>query len=221
MTKAGTDSPAGRRRPLARALVWVAILIALSALGVVGWNEVLKDRFIPKRWGVVEDGLLYRSGQLSPRLVRRMLAEHGIKAVVDLCAEEPGNPAQSAEEAACRELGIEHRRYPLSGDGTGDLRQYADALATVIKAKREGKPVLVHCAAGTQRTGGAIYFYRVLVQKRPADAAYQEMLGFGVRPEKDKPLLDYIEQNTSKLALLLKDSLVPAVPPAPGERGPQ
>lgn len=188
------------------ALKKAIILAAIVLVGAVWtWEDVVKDRVIPKRWGVVEDGLICRSGQLSASLVKRVLKQHGIRVIVDLTSEVPGDKDQQAERQAADELGIEIKRFPLGGDGTGDIEQYAGAVTAVVEARRMGKPVLVHCAAGAQRTGGTIAFYRLLVEKKPPALVVKEMARYGWDPKHDTVLLDYINEHMGELAGLLKD----------------
>src|SRR5260370_5346876 len=115
-------------------------MIAAVALvaGVIAVNHqqvtALRDRFIPKRWGVVEEGKIYRSGQLSRHLVRQTLESHRIQTVVDLTWDDPNERNHVAELAAIAELGIERKLCPLQPDGTGDVHIYAQAVAEVGRA---------------------------------------------------------------------------------------
>jgi len=181
--------------------------LAVCVLGGVGWfwGEVAQDRLIPKRWDVVEGHRIYCSGQLSASLVKRTLAHHGIKVVVALTFEDPQDKDQQAEKRAAAELGIELLRFPLFGNGTGDIDQYAGALAAVIQAERQGKPVLIHCAAGAQRTGGAIAFYRLLVDKKPPAEVVQELRRHGWNPKRNPNLLPYLNENLARLAATLSE----------------
>jgi hypothetical protein len=176
------------------------VVLAACLLGGAGWfwEDVAKDRLIPKRWATVEEGRIYRSGQLSGALVRKMLVRHG------------------------EELGIELLRLPLSGDGTGDVHRYAEAVAAIVEAKRQARPVLVHCAAGAQRTGGVIACYRLLVEGRPPAYVLKEMGRCGWKP-KDTALPAYLNQNLGTIAALLCDKgIIEAVPdPLPVLPAPQ
>jgi protein-tyrosine phosphatase len=116
----------------------------------------VKDRVIPRSWAAVEEGRVYRSGQLSAALVEDILARHQIKVIVALTEEMPRDKDQQAERKAAEELGIELLRFPLNDDGTGDVRQYIEAVTAIVEAKRQTKPVLVRGAAGVRRTGGVI-----------------------------------------------------------------
>ena len=177
------------------------------------WDGVVKGRLIPKRWAAVEGHSIYRSGQLSAALVKRTLSSRGIKVIVALTFEDPQDKDQAAEVKAASELGIELLRFPLRGDGTGDVNNYAGALAVLIQAERQGKPVLVHCAAGAQRTGGTIAFYQLLVNKKPPAAVIQELRHHGWNPKRNPNLLPYLNENLAKIATILHDKgLLDAIP---------
>jgi protein tyrosine/serine phosphatase len=197
-----------------RRLTWLVVILAVVALGVWDWDVILKDHFIARRWGVVVPGAVYRSGQISETLIKPTLEKNGIRVVVDLTGEESGSSRQQAEIRACEELGIEHLRFPLNGDGTGNITNYALALSAVRKAQAERKPVLVHCAAGSQRTGGAVYFYRTLIEQQPPDSAFAEMQKYDMRPRHDKALVDYINENIAGLGVLLQQMGVVTQVPA-------
>jgi len=182
-----------------------AILLAVAVLGgaIWFWESVLEDRLIPKRLARLEGHQIYRSGQLSAFLVDRTLKKHGIQVVVALTGRDPQDRDQNAEEAATAALGIELQRYPLRGDGTGDVQNYAAALQAVMQAERQGKPVLIHCAAGAQRTGAAIAFYQLLIDKKPPAMVVREMRRFGWRPSRNPALVPYINANLGPLAAML------------------
>ncbi len=182
----------------------IALTVAVIGGGIWLWDDVLEDRIIPKRWGVIEPGKIYRSGQLSAALVRKTLSKHNIKVIVDLTGNIPSDKDQEAEKQAATELGIEVLRFPLRGNGTGDINNYARAIAAIVDARNKAKPVLVHCAAGTQRTGGVVACYRMLIEKKPPSFAYEELLRYDWRDKQDQVLLTYINSNMTKLAELLK-----------------
>ncbi len=191
--------------PHARSKKRIILYVIILAGVIWTWEDVVKDRVIPKRWGVVEKGLIYRSGQLSSSLVKRVLERYQIKVIVDLTGTMPDDKDQGAEREAAAELGVEHMRFPLGGEGTGDIANYAGAVAAIVDARRMGKPVLVHCAAGAQRTGGAIAFYRLLVEKKPPSFVVREMARYGWDPKRNKVLLDYIDEHVGELAVMLQE----------------
>ena len=190
-------------------------LVLLVAGSIWGWTSVIRDRVIPKRFGVVEQGHIYRSGQLSATLVKKVLAEHNIRVIVDLTTNDPNNPDQRAEEKAAAELNIKILRFPLSGNGAGDVNYYAGAVTAIANAEKENLPVLVHCAAGTQRTGGVIAVYRLLVQKKKPAFVISEMKRYDWNPKGNPDLPLYLNSNMAQLAEMLKQAGVINEVPSP------
>jgi len=178
----------------------LAVVVLVSLAAARDKFAAIRDYFIPKRFDVVEPGRIYRSGQISSNLVRGVLQRHGIRAVVDLTFDNPRDENHQAELAAIAELGIERRLCPLNSDGTGDVGIYADAVEAIVAAERAGKPVLVHCAAGAQRTGGVIAIYRMLVQGRGVESAIAEMEAHGYNPEVSPKLVRYLQANLRAIA---------------------
>jgi len=181
----------------------IALILLLLGAGVWLWEDVLEDRFIPKRWGCVESGRIYRSGQLSAALIERTLKKHQIEVVITLNGLKPEDVDCLAEREACRTLGIDLKRFPLGGDGTGDIRHYASAIEAIVAAREGQRPVLVHCTAGAQRTGGVLACYRLLVRGDPNDSVLQEVAHYGWRPEKNPKLVPFVNEHMAELAALL------------------
>ena len=174
--------------------------LIIAGLGIWLWEDVLEDRWTAKRFGIVEPGRIYRSGQISHWMIQETLEKHRIQTIIDLTTFEMKNPDQLEEAKVAKEMKIEHFRYPLKGDGTGDVQQYVKALQKLHLKSSEGTPVLVHCAAGAQRTGGVIAMYRVLIQQRTPEFALQELSRFGWKAEKDRILIDYLNRNMKDMA---------------------
>ena len=187
------------RKILIRAVFAIVVLSG----GVYVFDEYVKWNLFPKRWGVVEEAAIFRSGQLSPTQIQRQVQKHDIDVIVSLMSPLPGNPAYEAEKNAAEEHGIERHEYPLLGNGTGDIKQYAAAIAKIHESVQADKIVLVHCAAGTQRIGGVVASYRILVQGKSVDQAVQEMKQYGFRQKKNPDLLPYMNEHMSELTALL------------------
>ncbi len=187
------------RRPAWRA--WLAIIAGVAAIagGIAGWDAV-KYRFIPKRFGVVVPGEIYRSGQISQDQFAPTIRTHGIDVVIDLNGVDPTDVDQAAEIAAYDALDIENYRFKLEGNGTGVVESYVNAIATLAECHRAGKSVLVHCHAGTQRTGSVVAAYRVLVLGESPQAAYAELAKYGWNADSDQVLLLYLNGHMRHVA---------------------
>ena len=194
--------PQQRFKPAFRvSLLCFAVLLVGG--GIWGWQYITKDS-IPKRFGVVEKGRLYRSGLISSALLKNVLTKYQIKVIIDLAANSSNNPDRKAEEQAVSELGIERLTFRLKGNGTGDVNDYAGAVAAIARAKKEHKPVLVHCNAGLQRTGGVIAVYQLLVERKNPFLVYCGFVRYDRDPWNDTTLFNYVNTHMGKLAVLLK-----------------
>lgn len=184
------------------------IIIATVVLSLVGiifvWEGFIKDSVVPKKFGVVEKGQIYRSGQLSRWLVEKTLVKYNIKVIVGLSGDSADDLDKNAEKQAAAKLGIERQVFSLSGNGTGDINNYAKAIAMICRAKKEGKPVLVHCSAGAQRAGGVIAAYRLLIEKKDVPFTLREMKHYGWTPKDNPDLLPYLNSHMEELASMLK-----------------
>ena len=94
-------------------------------------------------------------------------------------------------------------RLPPRGDGTGDITRYADAITAIVRCQKEGKPMLVHCTAGSDRTGGVCFAYRTLVQGWSADKAQNEMYQYDWSNKQTNPLLGFYNSHVGELTSLL------------------
>jgi len=185
------------RWPVARKLFWLrrAIAALVFALAIsYAWTAYTKNRFYPVNFGVVEPGL-FRSGQLSRATVKDVLQKNHIDVIVNLCAPNPSDGNVVAEEKAAAELGIDRRSFPLRGDGRGDPNMYVKAVQTIVEARKAGKTVLVHCAAGAQRTSGVIACYQVIIEGKPEEEAFQQARHYLYDPKHNPYLRPYFDQH--------------------------
>lgn len=217
MNTSGTETetepaiPQGKSKKFLKILISVCVIIGV---GVLVWEEFLEDRLVAKRWGVVEPGKIYRSGQISSHLIEPMLRENNIKKVIALNGSDLNKPYLKTEVETAQKLNVEHQVLHLIGDGTGNVDDYAEAVAELMRCEKAGKPVLVHCAAGAQRTGGVVAAYRMLVQKKTPEEAYQELLLYDWKPHKDQALINYLNQNLATLSKLLEQKVDWYEPPS-------
>ncbi|MBK8913990.1 MAG: tyrosine-protein phosphatase [Phycisphaerales bacterium] len=145
-----------------------------------------------RHFGVVDEGVLYRSGQPRPDEVSELIRRHGLRTVVSLRgARDADDPDswESAERAACEAGGAQFVTIPCNHKNPPTAEQVEQFLSIVRDPAR--RPVLVHCRLGQQRTLLFCALYRVHVQGMDPTEAEKEMdeLGFNVRHYRHQRLL--------------------------------
>jgi protein-tyrosine phosphatase len=187
--------------------VFVAMPAIVIGLAIWAWFGIIRYHVIPKRFGVVVPGHIYRSGQISAPLIKKTLTKYNIRVIINLTSRDPNKPDKLAEEKAAEELNIKVLRFPMSGDGIGDLNDYAGAVAAIANAEKQNLPVLVHCIGGVMRTGGVIATYRLLVQKIDPKIVEDEMEKYGCHIDNPKTVLrSFLNDNMAGLAIRLKQA---------------
>ena len=155
-------------------------LFALVAGGGGAWSAYQSRA--AKNFAVVEPGVLVRSGRVKPDYLAELVRRHNIKTVFSFTFA-----GDAEERAACDALGVARHFQYLAGDGVGPDEPYLRFLEIV--ADPANCPMLVHCSAGVQRTGGATLLFRVLRQGWSWNQAYAEMLAMGNdgnRPQREQ-----------------------------------
>jgi len=148
------------------------IVAGVVALGAWAWVGNIAPNLYPKNFGVVDEGAVYRAGRLTPEAIREIVEARGVRTIVDLGAHEAGSPGERREDRTALALGVTLHRFPLFGDGRGDPNQYVRALR--VMTDPAAQPVLVHCAAGSERTGVAVALYRLIVENATLESAMDE-----------------------------------------------
>lgn len=135
----------------------IAFAAALTILVAAVWLtvETRRNRLVWDHFDVVKRGILYRSGQLNTDQLQAAVKRYGIKTVVNF--QLPGKHVDSERELA-RRMGIDFMNLPMPGDGSGQEFQFREVLKACDDPER--RPVLIHCARGTCRTGAATALYR-------------------------------------------------------------
>jgi protein tyrosine phosphatase (PTP) superfamily phosphohydrolase (DUF442 family) len=169
-------------------------LIPLLAIAAGGWLIVLdrQGRLVWDHWDETKRGILYRSGQLTASQLTEAASRYGIRTVVNL--QMPGEELE-VERELTKELGIDFVNLPMPGDGFGEEWQFREILKIIDDP--ECRPVLVHCARGTCRTGAAVAMYRferdgwtiddVAVEMRRQTYRYGWLPGYIYAMAKHKP----------------------------------
>ena len=182
--------PGQARRAGAIWWLWaVGLVVALSAYVV---KQTVWEQVFPKNFGVVVEGTIYRSGELTPSATRKVAERHGIRTIVDFGAHEADSVEERRAQRVADALGVERYVYRLSGDAQGNPNAYVRALE--IMTDPEMQPVLIHCAAGSERTGCAVAMYRHVIEDVPIDEAYEETKRFKHRTHRNPHLRAMLDE---------------------------
>lgn len=183
-------------------LGWVmALVVGVSIAGSMAiYHEVVDPLYHADRWSEVMPDNVYRSAAPPPLALKAMFEEHRFERVIKLTGHAPQKHRQAKEYEAIEALGLELREIPMPGNGLGTPEDYVEALALMHESAMNGRKTLVHCAAGTHRTGGVIAAYRMLVQGWPADRAYDEMQAHGFSHTHNTELVPYLNENLPRIA---------------------
>lgn len=182
-----------------RRLVWgigLVLVAGVLAGSLAWWLDRGRHYFSPKNWGVVEEGRIYRSGQIHRGIVEDVLRGHDIRVIVDLTRDEATDPDAVVERNAAHRLGIRKvELVGLNGYGTGDPQDYVLALREIVAARDRGEPVLVHCAGGSERTGGILACYRMLFEGWDGPSAWEEYVSYRSKPPEREDLQRFVNEN--------------------------
>lgn len=194
---------------------WVLLSIVLAvALGAVVWRKAIKPYVIPKNFGVVVPGQIYRSGELTSAMLKKVVEENGIRTIVDLGAYAEGSADDRREQRTADSLNIVRYRLPLNGDATGNPNYYVQTLKLMTDPTK--RPLLVHCNAGSERTSCAVMLYRHLVEEKPFAEVFHEATEHRHDPGRNPRLLLVIADWGEKIGQAFKaGAQVPGVDPVP------
>lgn len=139
----------GRRPRAQRRLAWIllAALASLAAAGLALRPSLLGDKVAP-----VIEGQVYRSAQLSPERLAELAHELGLRGLLNLRGERPGEDWYEAEAALAGRLDLALTGVRLSSSRLPSRQRLRELVAALDAAPR---PLLIHCAAGADRSGFA------------------------------------------------------------------
>jgi uncharacterized protein (TIGR01244 family) len=150
------------------ALLWLrrfGLTVGIIAAGAGSWAGYLR---LTGNFHPIENGVIYRSGQLSGPQFANRIKENGIRTIINLRGDNTGQPWYDAEMEASKAARVQHVDFPLSAG-----RELTDAQVTRLTAllRDSPRPILIHCEAGADRSGVASALYLLLVARRPVREA--------------------------------------------------
>ena len=164
------------RHPLVRVLRVIGLLAITGILFLVGAYAYVHGG---GNFHEVEKGVVYRSSWLGSKKLEQAVDRLGVKTVLNLCGEQPGVEWYEGELEVSRRRGIKFVSMALSANTALDAAQ----LAKLTDALRDApKPLLIHCRAGSDRTGLASAIYVATHGGSYHDAQNQLSLYYGHFP---------------------------------------
>lgn len=117
-------------------------------------------------------GEVYRSSQPSASTIAELQKQYGIKTIINLRGNNTGHAWYDSEVAQAKELNIDHIDFRMSS--AHELTQ-AQAAQLVEIMRDAPKPLLIHCQAGSDRTGLASALYLAAIAKTGEATAESQM----------------------------------------------
>ena len=140
--------------PLGAALIWLAALLLTS------------------NFHAVEEGVLYRSSQMTGLELKKAIERYGIRTVINLRGSHPSDHWYDEEIAVSTGAGAAHADLALSA--RSELSdQELNQLTTLLRDSP--RPILVHCRSGADRTGLASALYEYSIAGKSAEKAREQL----------------------------------------------
>jgi protein tyrosine/serine phosphatase len=133
----------------------LAVVVVAASVSTYLGIETRRNRLVWDHFDVVKPGILYRSGQLNMAQLEQAVRRYRLRTIVNF--QRPG-PGVEEERAMAKRMGVDFLNLPMTGDGFGQESQFREVLKACDDLDR--RPVLIHCARGTCRTGAATALYR-------------------------------------------------------------
>jgi len=146
-------------------------LLAIGLGLVVVLAAYAAGTYYERNFHTVLSGELYRSAQMDPVSLASRVQQYGIKSILNLRGSDPGAWYQDEVQTADR-LGVRHYDYRLSATEEVSLTQ----MNEIVRLLRDApKPVLIHCKAGSDRTGLVSALYLLAITGETPAAADREL----------------------------------------------
>lgn len=124
-------------------------------------------------------GGVIRAAQMKPADLASTIQAQGVRSILNLRGEHPGEAWWQEERAVAEANGVEYISVSLSARHKPDLATMRHLAALMRDAP---KPLLIHCLQGADRTGLASAIYELSRGETPGEAADQLSLMFGHFP---------------------------------------
>ncbi|MBX3018476.1 MAG: tyrosine-protein phosphatase [Bdellovibrionaceae bacterium] len=144
-------------------------------LGFVAFAYRYSTFRITKNFEEVDPGRFYRSAQLTPEEMEEAIKKYGIKTVVSLRGAPEHAPWYQPQVDVLEKNGVKFEKLWWTAEhfpAKEELIRFEDIL------EKGDYPILVHCRAGSDRTGEATAIYAINHMKLTNEQAVAKHLNF-------------------------------------------
>ena len=147
---------------------WVLILALLCpvVLGLYALWMYKKNNF-----HILSPGQAYRSAQLDKAALKEAIQQFGIKTILNL-RDDVSTAWHKEEKATAAEHGVQHLDFSISEYKDVSVEELEKVVAMLKDAP---KPILIHCAAGADRTGLVSALYKLKVEGLHPEVGFKEL----------------------------------------------
>ena len=158
-----------------KSIKWLCLAALLAVLLAGSW--LAADWFWKNNLHAVVDDELYRSAQMSAPELAKTIGRLNIKSVINLRGENANHDWYQQELAVCREKAVAHFDVRLGAKRMPTPEQLTQLTEIFKNAPR---PMLIHCKAGSDRTGFASVLYLITEHNMDSRQAIRSLsLRFG------------------------------------------
>ena len=118
----------------------------------------------------VDEGV-YRSAQLTPWKLKKIIKKYGIKTIVNLRGTHK-NYLYQKEKEICEKMGVKYIPFQIS---SRNLPKDYEIEELINIFKNEKRPILFHCKAGADRTGMVATLYHIINGMKKKEAIQKEL----------------------------------------------
>lgn len=122
------------------------------------------------RFHEVERGVLYRGPQPSGEELEKAITTYGLKTVINLRGEAPGESWYDEEKEVVDRLGANLVNIAMSAS---HLPHKENLIKLLDALKDAPRPILIHCKAGVDRTGEASAIYQMIYMGKTREQALE------------------------------------------------
>ncbi len=141
-----------------RRLLHTMALVTMTPAGAGA--AYLGVQYAQGNFHVVEQGQLYRSGQLNAEQIQDYTKRYGIRTIVNLRGRNDEADWYRTELTVSEMLGLTHIDFGMSATRETSIEK-VDELEKILRDAP--KPILIHCHAGSDRSGlaAAVFMHRI------------------------------------------------------------